>query len=410
MFNAKTLKKDFPQLERTINGKPIVYLDSTATSLKPQSVIDKIQEYYTRYSANIFRGIYVMSEEATAEYEKAREKVAAFIGAADTREVIFTRNASESINLVAYGWGSKYLHADDQVVSTILEHHSNFVPWQQMALGMGYTFRVWGIDAAGSLDLAQLDRIITRRTKLLTLTAVSNVLGTIVPIKKIVRAVKKLNPDCLVLVDAAQAVPHMKIDVSEWGADFVAFSSHKMLGPTGIGVLWGRYELLDAMSPFLYGGEMIKEVYVEKTIFKDPPHKFEAGTPHISGVIGLGAAVDYLQTLGMDTVRKHEEEIVSYAMNEMGRIPGLTMYGPKTPQEKGGVIAFTLKEAHAHDIAQILDEDNICIRSGNHCAMPLHVSMSLAATARASFYVYTTKEDVDKLVNGIEKVRQKFRR
>ncbi len=388
MFDPKVIRKDFPQLQRKINGKPIVYLDSTATSLKPQQVLDKENEYYTKYSANIFRGIYTISEEATAEYEKAREKVAAFIGARDAREVVFTRNVSESINLVAYS----LIHGDE-VVASIMEHHSNFVPWQQ--LGM---LNVWHMDE-------DLDKLITRKTKLLAITAVSNVLGTIVPVKDIVAKVKSINPACLVLVDAAQAVPHMTVDVEDWGADFVAFSSHKMLGPTGVGVLWGRYGLLDSMSPFLYGGEMIKEVRVEKTIFKDLPHKFEAGTPHIAGVIGLGAAVDYLSTLGMDAVRKHEKEIVGYAMSELSNIKGLTIYGPR---ERGGVIAFTVTYAHAHDIAQILDEDNVCIRSGNHCAMPLHLSMNIAATARASFYVYTTKADVDALVRGLAKVKKMF--
>jgi len=388
MFDPKVIRKDFPQLQRKINGKPIVYLDSTATSLKPQQVLDKENEYYTKYSANIFRGIYTISEEATAEYEKVREKVAAFIGAKDAREVVFTRNASESINLVAYS----LIHGDE-VVASIMEHHSNFVPWQQLG-----TLNVWHTDK-------DLDTVITRKTKLLAITAVSNVLGTIVPVKDIVAKVKSINPACLVLVDAAQAVPHMTVDVEDWGADFVAFSSHKMLGPTGVGVLWGRYGLLDSMSPFLYGGEMIKEVRVEKTIFKDLPHKFEAGTPHIAGVIGLGAAVDYLSTLGMDAVRKHEKEIVGYAMRELSNIKGLTIYGPR---ERGGVIAFTVEYAHVHDIAQILDEDNICIRSGNHCAMPLHLSMNIAATARASFYVYTTKADVDALVRGLAKVKKMF--
>ena len=388
MFDPKVIRKDFPQLQRKINGKPIVYLDSTATSLKPQQVLDKENEYYTKYSANIFRGIYTISEEATAEYEKVREKVAAFIGAKDAREVVFTRNASESINLVAYS----LIHGDE-VVASIMEHHSNFVPWQQLG-----TLNVWHTDK-------DLDTVITRKTKLLAITAVSNVLGTIVPVKDIVAKVKSINPACLVLVDAAQAVPHMTVDVEDWGADFVAFSSHKMLGPTGVGVLWGRYGLLDSMSPFLYGGEMIKEVRVEKTIFKDLPHKFEAGTPHIAGVIGLGAAVDYLSTLGMDAVRKHEKEIVGYAMRELSNIKGLTIYGPR---ERGGVIAFTVTYAHAHDIAQILDEDNVCIRSGNHCAMPLHLSMNIAATARASFYVYTTKADVDALVRGLAKVKKMF--
>lgn len=395
MFNASKIQNDFPQLKRKINGKPIIYLDSTATSLKPQSVIDKENEYYTKYCANIFRGIYTISEEATAEYEDARKKTAVFIGATNPDEIVFTRNASESLNLVANNF-----RKGDEIVTTIMEHHSNFVPWQQLG-----NMKVWYSDKSGQLNLDDLDTLITRTTKVLTITAVSNVLGTINPIKQIVKKVKSLNPSCLVVVDAAQAIPHMKVDVTDWDADFVAFSSHKMLGPTGIGVLWGKYELLDSMKPYQYGGEMIQEVRVEKTIFKKPPHKFEAGTPHIAGVIGFGAAVDYLSKLGMDIVAAHEQEIVEYAMKKLQNISGLTIYGPK---KRAGVIAFTMKHAHAHDIAQILNEDNVCIRSGNHCAMPLHLSMDLAATARASFYVYTTKSDVDALVRGLEKVRKLF--
>lgn len=380
---------DFPQLKRKIGGKPIVYLDSTATSLKPSAVIDKENEYYTRYTANIFRGIYTTSEEATKEYEDARVKTATFINAPRPEEIIFTRNTSESINLVAYC----LMKPGEEVVASIMEHHSNFVPWQQMS-----KLRVWYPEKP-------LDSVVTRTTKLFAITAVSNVLGTINDIKKLVREVRRISPQCLILVDAAQAVPHMPVDVAEWGADFVAFSSHKMLGPTGVGVLWGKYELLDRMKPFMYGGEMIKEVRVDKTIFKEPPHKFEAGTPHIAGVIGLGAAIDYLTDLGMDNVRSHEQEIVSYALRELGRVKGLTIYGPQT---RAGVIAFTMKSAHAHDVAQILNEDNVFIRSGNHCAMPLHISMGLAATARASFYVYTTKKDIDALAGGLEKVNTVF--
>ena len=398
------VRKDFPQFKRMINGKPIIYLDSTATSLKPQLVIDKENEYYTKYTANIFRGIYTTSEEATKEYEDVRLKVANFIHAPKPEEIIFTRNTSESINLVAYCLMYTY-GKGDEVVASVMEHHSNFVPWQQMALENGIEFKVWQIDKQGELNLQDLDTLITRRTKLLAITAVSNVLGTIVPIKEIVKKVKTINPRCLVLVDAAQAVPHMPVDVADWGADFVAFSSHKMLGPTGVGVLWGKYELLDSMKPYQYGGEMIQEVRVDKTIFKEVPHKFEAGTPHIAGVIGFGAAIDYLSALGMDNVRAHEEEIVTYAMKELKKVNGLTIYGP---QKRAGVIAFTMKSAHAHDIAQILNEDNVCIRSGNHCAMPLHLSMGIAATARASFYIYTTKEDVDVLVQGLEKVNKIF--
>ena len=398
------VRKDFPQFKRMINGKPIIYLDSTATSLKPQLVIDKENEYYTKYTANIFRGIYTTSEEATKEYEDVRLKVANFIHAPKPEEIIFTRNTSESINLVAYCLMYTY-GKGDEVVASVMEHHSNFVPWQQMALENGIEFKVWQIDKQGEFNLQDLDTLITRRTKLLAITAVSNVLGTIVPIKEIVKKVKTINPRCLVLVDAAQAVPHMPVDVADWGADFVAFSSHKMLGPTGVGVLWGKYELLDSMKPYQYGGEMIQEVRVDKTIFKEVPHKFEAGTPHIAGVIGFGATIDYLSALGMDNVRAHEEEIVTYAMKELKKVNGLTIYGP---QKRAGVIAFTMKSAHAHDIAQILNEDNVCIRSGNHCAMPLHLSMGIAATARASFYIYTTKEDVDVLVQGLEKVNKIF--
>ncbi len=387
MIHAARLRRDFPQFTRKIQGKPIIYLDSTATSLKPRAVIKKEDEYYTRYTANIFRGIYTTSEEATKEYENVRVKAAKFIGAAKAEEIIFTRNTTESINLVAYSLRPK------TAVASILEHHSNFVPWQQMS-----RFSVWYPEKP-------IDSVVTKHTELFAITAVSNVLGTIMDIKKIVRDVKRINPDILVLVDAAQAAPHMKIDVADWGADFVAFSSHKMLGPTGVGVLWGKYELLDRMKPFLYGGEMIKEVRVEKTIFKEAPHKFEAGTPNIAGVIGFGAAIDYLTKLGMDNVRKHEKEITAYAMAEINKVPGITIYGPK---DRGGVIAFTMKSAHAHDVAQILNEDNICIRSGNHCAMPLHLSMGLAATARASFYIYTTKEDVDALIQGLGKVNKMF--
>jgi len=300
MIDASRLKKDFPQFQRNINGKPIVYLDSAATSLKPRQVIEKENEYYTKYTANIFRGIYKTSEEATKQYEDVRVKVAKFIGAGRPEEVIFTRNTTESINLIAYN-----LHKGDEVVASIMEHHSNFVPWQQLG-----HLKVWDLKT-------NLDKVITRRTKVFAITAVSNVLGTIVDVKAIVKKMKKLNPKCLVLVDAAQAVPHMPVDVTDWGADFVAFSSHKMLGPTGIGVLWGKYELLSSMKPFMYGGEMISEVRVEKTIFKEAPHKYEAGTPHIAGVIGFGAAIDYLNKLGMKNVRKHEEEIVSYAMKEL---------------------------------------------------------------------------------------------
>ncbi|MBI5620801.1 SufS family cysteine desulfurase [Candidatus Gottesmanbacteria bacterium] len=394
----KDVRSDFPQLKRKINGKRLVYLDSSATSLKPRQVISKEVEYYEMYCANVFRGIYRTSEEATEEFKNARTKVAAFIGANESAEVIFTRNTSESINLVASA-----MKKTDEVVTTIMEHHSNFVPWQQLA-----KLKVWKLGKDGRLDLRELDRLVTPKTKLLAITAVSNVLGTISPIRHICHIVKKINPHCLVLVDAAQAVPHLKMNVEDWEADFVAFSSHKMLGPTGVGVLWGKREVLEQLSPYQYGGDMIKEVHIEKTVFADLPHKFEAGSPHIAGVIGLGAAVDYLNALGMDTVRRHEEEITGYALKRLLNVRDVTVYGPKEAKDRGGVIAFTMKGTHAHDIAQLLDEDNVCIRAGHHCAMPLHEYLHIPATARASFYVYTTRSDVDALIVGLEKVRKLF--
>ena len=398
MMDASLLCGDFPQLTRNINGKPIVYLDSSATSLKPRAVINKENEYYTRYTANIFRGIYTTSEEATKEYEDARIKVAEFIGAASAEEVIFTKNTTESINLIAYC----FIHGDD-VVTSIMEHHSNFVPWQQRG-----KLKIWYCDKEGQLNLHDLDKLITRTTKLLAITAVSNVLGTINPIEKIVKKVKKLNPKCLVLVDAAQAVPHMPVDVGKWGADFVAFSGHKMLGPTGIGILWGKKDILQNLPPFNFGGDMITEVHEKTTIFNDLPHKFEAGTPHIAGSIGLGAAVTYLSKIGMSAVRAHEKEITSYALDVLSSIKGITVIGLKNPELRGGVISFTVKEIHPHDVAQVLDEDNICIRVGFHCAQPLHEYLKTGPTARASFYVYTTKSDIDALGIGLQKVIKMF--
>lgn len=397
-MDTSCLRQNFPQFKRNINGKPIIYLDSAATSLKPMAVINKETEYYTRYTANIFRGIYTTSEEATKEYEDARVKIAKFIGAPASEEIIFTRNTTESINLVCYG----LIHGDE-IVASVMEHHSNFVPWQQRG-----KLKIWYCDKSGQLNLKDLDKLITRRTKLLAITAASNVLGTINPIEKIVRFVKHINPQCLVLVDAAQAVPHMPVDVGGWGADFVAFSGHKMLGPTGIGVLWGKRELLESMPPFNFGGDMIKEVHEKSTVFNDVPHKFEAGTPHIAGAIGLGAAVTYLSKIGMVFVRAHEREITKYALGVLSSIKDVSVIGTKDPEKRGGVITFTVRGVHPHDVAQILDEDNICIRVGFHCAQPLHEYLNIGPTARASFYVYTTKADIDALGGGLQKVIKIF--
>lgn len=403
------IRSDFPQLKRSIRGTPLVYLDSAATSLKPQSVIDAITGYYTNYCANIFRGIYTLSEEATAAYEGARKAVATFIGASDEREVIVTRNTSESINLVAHSWGRGAVSAGDGIVISIMEHHSNFVPWQELARQAGATVSYWGAQADGTLNLSELETLVTDKTKIVAITAVSNVLGTITPVPEIVSAVKRINPSCMVLVDAAQAVPHMRVDMGEWGADFVAFSSHKMLGPTGIGILWGKRQLLEEMPPYQYGGEMIDTVQTSGTTFAPIPHKFEAGTPHIAGMIGLGAAVEYLERIGMDAVRDHEKLITRYTLDALDRLGGVRIYGPVSEASRGGVVAFSLEGVHPHDIAQVLSDNAVCIRSGHHCAMPLHQEMQVIASARASFYIYTTKEDIDSLINGLEIVKEKFR-
>lgn len=403
----KDIRKDFPQLRRKINGESIVYLDSSATSLKPQSVIDAVNGYYTDYTANVFRGIYTTSEEATAAYEGARGKVAEFIHASTPDEIVFTRNATESINLLAAGIG-KTLASQDEIIVSIMEHHSNFVPWQQMAKEKGLGFRVLGLGQNGRLNLKELEKLITPRTKVLAITAASNVLGTICPIAQMSQIVKHMNPKCLIVVDAAQAVPHMAVDVQDWGADAIAFSGHKMLGPTGIGVLWTKMSVLEALAPYQYGGEMIEEVHREKTIFKKPPHKFEAGTPHIAGAIGLGAAIEYLTKIGIVAIRQHEMELTAYALKRFKDVKGITVYGPTDVQERGGVIAFRLEGIHPHDIAQVLDQDGVCIRVGFHCAQPLHEYLGVGPTARASFYVYTTNQDIDMLIMGLEKVKKLF--
>lgn len=404
LLDAASLRKDFP----IFGSSPgLVYLDSTATSLKPQRVINKENDYYRNYSANIFRGIYKLSEKATAEYETTREKIARFIGG-QTREIVFTRNTTESINLISESWGRETVKQGDRVVVTIMEHHANFVPWQQLCERTGAQFEIAGITEDGHLNHKQLLDLVNERTRLVALTHISNVLGTINPVKDIITQIKRKHPGCLVLVDGAQAVPHLPVNVEDLGCDFYVFSSHKMLGPTGVGVLWGKYELLNSMKPYQYGGEMIQAVYTDHSDFKEPPYRFEAGTPHIAGVIGLGAAVDYLEKLSMDTVREHETELVNYALEKLLNMPTVKIYGPVNAQARCGVVAFTINKAHPHDIAQVLDSDNICIRSGHHCAMPLHLYLKLNATARVSFYIYTTKKDIDTFIDGLKKVQKMF--
>jgi len=409
MLNVGRIHKDFPIFKRLINGKPIVYLDSTASSLKPQIVIDALCDYYKNYCVNIFRGVYTLSEEATAKYEAARAKIGKFIASNNPSEVIFTRNATESINLVAYAWGRQNIDARSEIISTVMEHHANLVTWQQLALETGAKIKYIDFDNEGYLNLEELRRTITPKTKMVAVTYVSNVLGTINPVDKIVRMVKNINPKIVVLIDAAQAVPHMKVDVEALGCDFFAFSGHKMLGPTGIGILWGKYQLLEKMMPYQLGGEMIKVVTLTKTTFNIPPYKFEAGTPNIAGALGLAAAVEYLSQLNMEQVREHEKILVKYALERFNSLNYIRIYGPKDPEKKGGVIAFNINGIHTHDVAQILNNDNVFIRSGHHCAMPLHTRLGISASCRASFYVYNTQDDIDKLIDSMQKTKRIFK-
>ncbi len=398
MLNVQAIKQDFPILK---HNPDLVYLDSAATSLKPRVVIDKLIQYYSQYSANIKRGIYKISERATAEYEETRAVVADFIHSTKTEEIIFTRGTTESINLIAYSLGRKIVDKNSEVVVPVMEHHSNFVPWQVLAGESGATFKVVDIDEDGFLQgINNLDQIITTRTKILSLTYVSNVLGTINPIKQIVQTAKKINPKIVVVVDAAQASPHMSLNVQDLGCDFLAFSGHKMLGPTGVGVLWGKKELLEDMFPFQYGGEMISQVMIDKTTFAPLPEKFEAGTPAIAEVIAFKEAIKYLQQKGMENIRQHEKELVAYALQSLrDRFDNkIKTYGPKNSADRGGVISFSLTGVHPHDLATLLDEAGICVRAGHHCAMPLHTRLGLQASTRASFYLYNDKSDVDKLI------------
>ncbi|MCL4359801.1 SufS family cysteine desulfurase [Patescibacteria group bacterium] len=409
MFDAAVIRKDFPMLSRPADGKGLVYLDSTATSLKPAAVLQAMDEYYTTYGANVFRGIYSISERATAAYEGARGDVARFIHARDTREVVFTRNTDESISLIYYAWALPALGRGDGVVTTMLEHHANFVPWLELRRVKGIDLMFWEPDETGLLPIDALETLVSKKTKLVALTAASNVLGTLPPIGEIVKRVKRINPGCIVLVDAAQAAPHMPLDVSAWGADIVAFSAHKMLGPTGIGVLWGRHEFLEGLPPFTFGGDMIKEVHRDRAVYQDVPHRFEAGTPYIAGAIGLGAAVRYLEHLGMEDVRRHEMDITAYALKKLQAVDGVTVYGPRDPKDRGGVVAFRLEGIHPHDVAQVLDDDRICVRVGFHCAQPLHECLHIGPTVRASFYIYTTEADIDALIQGLLRVQETFR-
>lgn len=403
MFDAYRIRADFPIFEQTVNGRPLVYLDSTASAQKPRCVIETVADVYQRYYANVHRGIYPIAEEASIAYETAREKVAEFIGADEAAEVIFVRNTTEALNLVMYAWGLHHIGAGDRIVITEMEHHSNMVPWQELARWKQAELVYAPVTDAGELDLEAMETLIQGGpTRLVAFTAMSNVLGTITPVREIAAMARAAG--ALVVVDGAQSVPHLPTNVRALGADFLAFSGHK-LGAPGIGVLYGRRTLLEKMAPFLYGGDMILRVTKAGATWNDLPYKFEAGTPAIAEAIGLGAAIDYLRALGMDAVHAHERELVRYAMARLEEVPGVHILGPAA-ERRGGVVAFTLAGAHPHDIADILGGLGICIRAGLHCAEPLHQRFGVPATARASFYVYTVPEDIDALIAGLHEVRR----
>jgi cysteine desulfurase/selenocysteine lyase len=404
-LDVDAIGRDFPILSRRIHGHRLVYLDSAATSQKPVQVLDAIRSYYSLNNANVHRGVYLLAEEATEMYEAGRAQVASFINAPAVEEVVFTRNATEALNLVAYSWGPRNLGPGDYLVITPFEHHSNFVPWQSLAKQRGAELRIIDLQPDGTLDLASLDDLLnTGRVKLVAVAGVSNVLGTINPIAEI--ATRAHRQGALVLVDAAQMAPHMPLDVAAIGADFAAFTGHKMLGPMGVGVLWARQELLEAMPPFLFGGEMIRRVTEAETTWNDLPWKFEAGTPNVEGVVGLAAAIEYLNALDMAKVRDHERALVGYALRRLSSLDGISILGPLDTDLRGGVVAFNVGDIHPHDLASILDRQGVCVRAGHHCAQPLHERLGLAASARASFYVYNAADDVDALCAAIETAKQ----
>ena len=403
------IRHDFPILSRTVrDGRPLVYLDNAATTQKPNQVVDTITDYYRSHNANAHRAIYALAEESTKMYESARDKVAGFINARDRSEIIFVRGTTEAINMVAYAWGRANVGKGDVVVTTEYEHHSNIVPWQLLTQEKGASLRYIPMDDEGCLMLDALDDILDEgRTKLVAFSMMSNVLGTITDVEQITSRCRRAGVPTL--VDGAQAVPHMRVDVESLGCDFFAFSGHKMMGPTGVGVLWARKSMLEKMQPFHGGGDMIREVHKYESTWNDLPYKFEAGTPNIADVVGLGAAVDYLERLGMGNVRRHERELTAYALAKMADVPGLTVYGPRDPDRRGGVISFNFADVHPHDVAQIMDEDGVAIRSGHHCAQVLMERLDVAATSRASFYVYNTKGEVDVLVGALRKVAEVFK-
>jgi cysteine desulfurase/selenocysteine lyase len=406
-LDIQRIRDDFPILKREVHGRPLVYFDNTATTQKPKQVIDALVHYYEHYNANIHRGIHALAEEATARYEETRQKTADFIGAPGPECIVFTRNTTESINLVAHAWARKFLREGDETVLSVMEHHSNLVPWQMLAKETGAVLRFIDIDDEGQLVWSDVERLINDKTKLVSVAHMSNVLGTINPVRKIADLAHAHG--ALVLLDGAQSVPHLPVNVEEIDCDFLAFSAHKMLGPTGVGVLYARRELLEEMDPFLGGGEMIRRVRLEESTWNDVPWKFEAGTPNIGDVCAFGATLDYLSGLGMENVRAHEIAITRDALRKLSQIPDITIYGPESVEARGGVVAFNLADIHPHDVGTVLDRHGVAIRAGHHCAQPLMKRLDVVATARASFYVYNTSEELDTLVEGIEAAARLFR-
>ncbi|CAN5341246.1 cysteine desulfurase [soil metagenome] len=400
------IRADFPTLDQEVNGRPLVYLDNAASAQKPLAVLEAVDHFYRRDNANVHRGIHTLSNRATEAYDSAREGVAAFLGIADPAELIWTRGTTEALNLVAWTWGTANVGEGDEILLSVLEHHSNLVPWQLLAQRTGARLRFLDVDHEERLDLSALDDLLTERTRLVSLGHVSNAVGTINPVREIAERAHAVG--AVVVVDGAQSAPHLPLDVTALGCDFFAFSGHKMCGPTGTGGLWGRRGLLEAMPPFHGGGDMIDRVELERSTYAPLPHRFEAGTPNIAGVIGLGAAAEYLSSVGIEAVRAHELELLGYALERLGEIPDLRVYGPGDLGERSGVISFTLADVHPHDLATILDSEGVAIRAGHHCAQPLMRRLGVSATARASFYLYNTHSDVDRLVEALEGARRLF--
>ncbi|MEH3033664.1 MAG: SufS family cysteine desulfurase [Aeromicrobium erythreum] len=406
-YDVEAIRKDFPILERDVPGGRLVYLDSANTSQKPRQVVEAIERHYLEHNANVARAMHTLGAEATEAFEDARTRIGAFIGAPRREEVVFTKNASEALNLVARVLAdSGRIGPDAEVVTTEMEHHSNIVPWQLACERTGATLRWFGVTDDGRLDLDDLESLVTERTAVVTLTWVSNMLGTINPLARVIARAHEVG--ALVVVDGSQAVPQLPVDVASLGADFVVFTGHKMVGPTGIGVLWGRHDLLASLPPFLGGGEMIETVTMERSTFAPPPARFEAGTPPIAQAVGLAAAADYLDAIGMDAVAAHEQQITAYALQRLQEVPDLTIVGPTEPVDRGGAISFTLGAIHPHDVAQVLDSRGVAIRAGHHCAKPAHLRFGVQSTVRASFYLYTTTDEVDALVDGLRATQQYF--